>query len=100
DAVDRSRIVVIQPGGKHTHPAQLAAPLVWIDVVGVVRPGAGVSVLADNFTGYVPARQRANRAIRGSRRVVEPSADIVHVNRPLLAGVSSDRGARRDIQVR
>ena len=93
DAVDRPGIVVIQPGGEDTQPAQLAPPLVRIDIVRIVAARAGVAILADDLARHVTAGERANRAVLRSRRVLEPLFDVGHLNRPLLAAQRPDSGA-------
>src|SRR6185295_8159419 len=100
DAVDRTRIVVIQPGGEDAQPAQFAPPLVRIDVVRVVASRPGVAILTDDLAWDVAAGQRANRSVRRPRRVLEPLPDVVHLDRPLLPGLGPDLRAFGDFEPR
>src|SRR5262249_46406192 len=85
DAVDRPRIVGVEPGGKDAQAPQLAPALVRIDVVRIVAARAGVAILADDLARHVATRERADRAAAGPRRVLQPLLDVGHLDRPLLA---------------
>ena len=106
DAVDRSRIVVIQPCGEHAQAAQLAPPLVRVDVVRIVRPRAGEAELSRRpcpaRSGW-PARESCRRPCRGCvfsqllhvghRRSAARSPVSVRIFAPCATSSCEDRSA-------
>src|SRR5262245_43782417 len=98
-AIDRSCILVIQPGGEDTQTTQHPPILMRNGVVRIVTPGSPVAERTNHLTLHPAARQRAIAAVRSFWLELEHIVYCLHRKRVLAPARITPCRASRDREV-